>query len=374
MAKPFNVKAAFNAKMAATQKSWQYDRAKTMGGSEVFRCARWGFFKKRMPERAELPESVDDVNWGTAERGNVMEAWAVEQLREILGPEACRYMGDDQVTLIDPDFPLSATSDGLIVDVPRDFLAEYGVPDMGLDLNDVAKEIKTFDPRSGDLKTEARPRNIGQNIVQMGLYQRVTNHKPYFGLLTYFNPANLQDIRPFAVKYDEHVYKNAQRRAADVFDLTKSAKDFRPEGKHTNQCAHCEFTEVCYETEMEMYPELVIKLADIDPEQVAELEGLARTVAKARADQKAAKKANDDKSAELRFKMMELGTNKLGNMKKDGWYVNLSRRAGKMGIDKGMLKEDGLLEKYTVQGNDYFQMNVKANGVEVVDDAAVSDE
>lgn len=358
--KPFDVKREFSANVASVQKSWQYDRSKTMGGSEVFRCHRWGFFKKRMPERAELPEDPDDVNWGTSERGNVMETWAVERLREILGPEACRYMGEEQVTLIDDDAPLSATSDGLVIEQARDFLINYGVPDMGEDLNDVAAEIKTFDPRSGDLQTEARPRNIGQNIVQMGLYQRKTNHKPKWGLLMYFNPANLQDIRPFAVEYDDQVYKNAQRRATEVFDPTKTAKDFRPEGKRTNQCSHCEFTEVCYETEMEMYPETAIKLSEIDPLQLRELEGLARSVAKVRAIKKQVEAEDKEQSESLRFLMMEIGTNKAGNMKKDGFAVNLQRREGRMGVDTDKMKEDGIYDQYQKQGNDFFVMTVKA--------------
>jgi len=362
--KPFDVKREITASVAANQKEWAYDRGKTVGGSEVFRCHRWCFFKKRMPDRAETPDDPDDISWGTAERGNVMEAWAVEQLRKTLGDEACRYMGDDQVTLIDKEAPLSSTSDGLIIDQPRDFLSNYGVPDLGRDVNDIAAEIKTFDPRSGDLKTEARPRNVGQNIVQMGLYQRETNHQPYWGLLMYFNPANLQDIRPFPVPYDDAVYKNAQRRATEVFDLTKQAKDFRPEGKYTNQCAHCEFTQVCHETDMEMYPDAIIPLADIDPLQVAELEGLARSVAKARATKRAADKEDEQKSEELRFMLMELGTNRLGDMKKLGWSVNLRKQAGKQRIDQQALKDDGLYEKYLITGNDFFVMTVKADDAE----------
>lgn len=357
--KPFDVKREITATVAATQKEWAHDRSKTVGGSEVFRCHRWAYFKKRMPERAELPEDPDDISWGTAERGNVMEAWAVERLRETLGPEACRYMGTDQVTLIDDDAPLSATSDGLIIEQPRDFLSNYGVPDMGADVNDCAAEIKTFDPRSSDLRETARPRNIGQNIVQMGLYQRKTNHKPRWGLLMYFNPANLQDIRPFAVPYDDQVYKNAQARATKVFHPDMTAKDFQAEGKFTNQCAHCEFTQVCYETEMSMFPEEIISLDKIDPLQVKELEALTRSVAAARATEKAAEKANKEGSATLRMLMMEIGTQRAGDLKKDGWSVNIRRQEGKIGVDKEMLKEDGLLEKYERQGNDFFVLTPK---------------
>lgn len=358
---PFDVKREITASVASGQREWSHDRSKTVGGSEVFRCHRWCFFKKRMPERAETPDDPDDISWGTAERGNVMETWAVEQLRKTLGEDACRYMGEEQVTLIDDEAPLSSTSDGLIIDQPRDFLANYGVPDMGRELNDVAAEIKTFDPRSGDLKTAARPRNIGQNIVQMGLYQRKTNHKPYWGLLMYFNPANLQDIRPFAVKYDDEVYKNAQRRAIDVFDLNKKAKDFRAEGKFTNQCAHCEFQTVCHETDMEMYTDKIVALKDIDPLQVKELEALTRAAAKARKQKREAEKADKELSEELRFRLAEIGTKKVGDLKKHGWEVGMRMQEGRVTIDKQAMKEDGILEKYEKVGNSFLVLSPKAN-------------
>ena len=358
---PFDVKREITASVQSGQRAWAHDRSKTVGGSEVFRCHRWCFFKKRMPKRAELPENPDDISWGTAERGNVMETWAVEQLKKTLGQDACRYMGDEQVTLIDDEAPLSSTSDGLIIDQPRDFLKNYGVADLGAELNDIAAEIKTFDPRSGDLKTEARPRNVGQNIVQMGLYQRKTNHKPYWGLLMYFNPGNLQDIRPFAVKYDDAVYKNAQRRATDVYDLTKTAKDFRAEGKFTNQCAHCEFTKVCNETDMAMYTDHIVKLKDIDPQQSKELEGLARSVAAARKRKKEAEREDKEQSEALRTMLAEIGTKKAGNLKTDGWSVSVYPQDGKMNIDKKAMEADGVLEKYQKQGNPFLVMRVQAD-------------
>ncbi len=170
MRKPLDLQKDIGEQVAADQRVWEHDRSKTVGASEAFACHRRAFFKKRHPELAEEPEDTDDTEWGTAERGNLVEdKFAVPKLRAILGEENCKDMGDDQTTLMDSEAPLSCTPDGIVLDQPRDFLANYGVPDLGKDSNNVPVEIKTFDPRSGDLKTEARPRHAGQSIIQQGM-------------------------------------------------------------------------------------------------------------------------------------------------------------------------------------------------------------
>lgn len=365
--KPLDLKKEIGEIVTAEERQFAHDRSATAGSSEVFGCWRRLYFKKREPDKADAPDETDDIEWGATERGNVIEnKFAVPKIQQILGP-AAKHMGEEQVTLFDKEAPLSCTPDGIMLEQPRDFLANYGIADMGSDLNDIAVEIKTFDPRSGDLTTEPRARHMGQNIIQQGMYQRVTNYRPLHGLIIYFNPANLKDIRPFAVKYDDAVYKRGQERALAVFDLTKTAKDFRSEGKRTGECAHCEFFTRCQEVEAEICPDQVVKTADIPPETLAELGNKCKAVAESRAELKKLTAKVKALVEDLRFALIDLGTTRAGDTKKLGWLTSIRLQNGRKSFNKAMAEADGIdIDKYMVEGPAFYVVNAKVQGIEEV--------
>ena len=365
--KPLDLRREIGAIVEAEERVFSHDRSKTLGASEAFGCHRRGFFKKRRPDLADAAEDHDDMEWGTTERGNVIEnKFAAPKLKAIVG-EGALYMGDEQRTLVDDKAPLSCTPDGLIVAEGRDFLANYGVPDLGKDANDIAVEIKTFDPRSGDLTKEPRVRHMGQNIIQQGMFQRVTNYSPLWGLVIYFNPANLKDIRPFAVKYDNSVYEQAQLRALKVFDLTLTAKDFRPEGKRSGECQYCEFFGACAEIEKELMPKGIVKTDEIDEKTFVELGMLTKTVATQRAELKALEKKVKENIENLRFMLIDLGTTRAGDTKKFGWLCSLRMQSGRKSFDKEAAAADGVdIDKYMVQGPDFYVVNAKSKDIEEV--------
>ena len=131
---------------------------------------------------------------------------------------------------------------------------------------------------------------------RMGTFQRKTNFAPTIGVVIYVNPVNLKDIRPAPVRYDPAVYERAKQRAADVFDLTKTAKDFVAEGKISgNDCNYCDFCSACNKVDMDRYPSGVVKTETLSEKDQIELEALTRRVVDLRAKHK---KLEEDKKAE----------------------------------------------------------------------------
>ena len=365
--------AGFSAAVEANQKVWEHDRSTTVGSSEVFACHRQTAFKKLAPELAELPDEADP-EWGHTERGNLIEnEFAVPCLKEMFGADKCLYMGSEQKTFVDGY--LSSTPDGLIIDQDRDALSKYGVEDLGPS-QQIQSEIKTFGGDHAAPKKkkvvgkdgvtihtlyEAKPRHQGQNIVQMGIMRRKTNYSPDYGVVLYFNPVNLKDIRPAVVKYDDAVYENAKKRAEAIFEPGKTPADFRAEGKFTGlDCQYCDFVNACSKIDVAKYPDKVVETSELSPEDQAELETLARKVTKLRKDHADMEKTKKAVEADLKDKMFDLGTNRAAG---SGWSVTLSKINGRKSLDQDKLVEefDINLDDYQKEGNPYFQLRTKAS-------------
>lgn len=363
----------FSAYVASNQKVWEHDRSQTVGASEVFGCHRHNFFKKRAPELAGVPEEVDP-EWGHTERGNLIEnEFVVPCLRAMFGEDNCFLMGEDQKTIVDGR--LSATPDGVVVNLAQDALANYGVEDIG-EIGMIATEVKSFggehaapkklkvhdndDPSIVHIRYEPKPRHKGQNIVQMGLLRRKTNYQPDYGAVLYSNPVNLKDVRVAPVKYDDAVYKVAKERAEAVFAPNATAADFSAEGVLINECQYCDFVDACNAVEMERFPDRVVPLAEIDPHQTKELEDLARKVAKMRKEYSQLEKDKKVEEAKLKDMMFDIGTTRFSN---NGVSASVSKCAGRKSIDKDRLEEefDINLEDFQKEGNPYFMLRTKAD-------------
>lgn len=363
----------FSAAVAANQKVWAHDRSSTVGASEVFSCHRMVFFKKRHPELADLAEEVDP-EWGHAERGNLIEnQYVVPTLRHMFGEERCLFMGEDQRTLVDGH--LSATPDGLVVGLERDVMADYGIEDIG-DSHSITTEVKTFGgefaapkkvlvPDPNDLsknitRYQAKAKHHGQNIVQMGVFQRKTNYQPNVGVVIYVNPVNLKDIRPAPVVYDANIYARAKKRSDDVFDLTLEAKDFPAEGKISgNDCNYCDFCTACSKVDLDRFPSGPIKTSELSQEVQTELEALTREVAEVRAKHKVLDAEKKEKEAVLKERLLSIGTTRAGG---DGWGATIIRMSGRKSLDKDRIAADFDidLEQYEKQGEPYLTLRTKA--------------
>ena len=256
------IKEALDAYATSLKKEWSHDRKETVGASEIGACARRTWFVKRSPE---LPESAAS-SYGAALRGNIIEDnfW-VPALRAKYA-ENFMFGGSDQRTLTD-EF-LSATPDGLLVDLPRDFLSRFNIEDMESDC--VITEAKSIDPRV-DLRKE-KEQHAFQVQVQLGLMNEKTNYKPKYAIISYIDASFLHEITEFVIKYDPKIFEHAKVRAKEILS-SESPEDLQPEGwiLGGKECDYCPFVRICNALRQDV-PEDDKK--DVSPEIFDKVKGL----------------------------------------------------------------------------------------------------
>src|ERR1035437_1861543 len=64
----------FSEYIAANQKEWAHDRAKSVGASEVFGCLRQMWFRKFGEKNGFAVDEDADEDWGAMQRGKILEA------------------------------------------------------------------------------------------------------------------------------------------------------------------------------------------------------------------------------------------------------------------------------------------------------------
>jgi hypothetical protein len=124
-----------------------------------------------------------------------------------------KYAGSEQQTLV-WDF-LSATPDGLLVDLPASVLNPLGIADLG---GDHSLVIETADPRTK--LDEPKPEHVFQVITQTGLFREVTPHRPDYALIAYTDASFWDEVTEFAVRFDPEVFQTAKNHAARIMTET----------------------------------------------------------------------------------------------------------------------------------------------------------
>jgi len=230
------IKETLDAYATSLKKEWSHDRSETVGASEIGACARRTWFVKRGPQVSEAATT----NYGAALRGNLIEDnfWVPAMRKKYA--EAFMFSGSDQRTLADGF--LSATPDGLLVDLPRDFLSRLDIDDIESDC--VLAECKSIDPRV-DLRKE-KEQHAFQVQVQLGLMNEKTNYKPKYAIISYIDASFLHEVSEFVIKYDPRVFEQAKVRAKQIL-TTESPEDLEPEGwiLGGNECNYCPFVRIC---------------------------------------------------------------------------------------------------------------------------------
>jgi len=339
----------FDAYSALNEKEWKYDRQLSLGASEVFTCLRKCFFKKFGYEADD--DYVPD--WGAARRGDVIENnVAVPSVMAVI-PEGASliYAGEEQETL--KKGRLSATPDGLVIDVASDVLSQLGVEDIESDC--FVTEFKSFDPRAS-IKG-AKPVHVGQVQVQMGLIHELTPYRPEYALIIYFNASFISDIRIFWVKRDPKMYDAAKLRSNKVY-ATKDPKDLMPEGKINGDCKLCEFTEECAVVQGDTSPK--VRTA-VDSETHERLAALAVEQKKWDAVKKEAEQEKKIAEEQIKAILREKQTKGVGD---DSFSISLSWSKGKSSLDLLSMADDGIdLSKYQKTGSGFDTLRVKLKGV-----------
>lgn len=315
---------ALNEYAVSSNRTWATDRSQTVGASEVGQCARKVYWLKNEDDPvhgvARDPEYVD--GWGARMRGTVFEnAFWEPALRAKYG-ERLRYAGAEQQTFI-KGF-LSATPDGLLIDMEPDAVA----PGSG---SEITVECKTADPRTN--LSEAKPENVYQTHVQMGLMRDLTVYKPTHSVLSYTDASFWNEGREFVIAFDPKVYEAAQARAAKIMTAT-SAADLRPEGwvAGGRECEYCPFTKACGIQRRSVTEQAT----PADPQFIAELSDLARQLKRYEAVGKTADTNARDIQDQIKSRLQAKGLRRIVGF---GTSITWSSVKGRPSWDNKRLRE-----------------------------------
>jgi hypothetical protein len=237
------IKQALDEHAASLEKVWAHDRSQSVGASEIGACMLKTYWMKNEGDPVygvkRDPDYVDD--WGAKMRGTIMENefWA-PAMKAKYG-ERLLYAGSEQRSFVSGF--LSATPDGMIVGIEPDELAHLGVPSIGID-GTIMAECKSIDPRANI--DEAKPINVFQTHVQMGLVRELTRFKPTHSVLSYMDASFWSDIKEFVIAFDPEIFAVAKARANAIMTATSSS-ELEPEGYFAggNECKYCPFTDAC---------------------------------------------------------------------------------------------------------------------------------
>ena len=349
----------FQAYSDSAEKEWKYDRNASLGASEAFDCIRKAFFKKHQYE----PDDGHEADWGAAKRGDIIENYFAVPATVAVMPEGASliYAGEDQETL--RKGRLSATPDGLAIDLEYDALTQLGIDDIESDC--VVIEYKSFDPRA--TVNSEKEIHAGQTQVQMGLIHELTDYRPEYAVIIYFNASWLSDIRPFVVKRDPKIYEAAKARAKQVFSADEPY-ELMAEGKISGGCMYCEFTEECAFATGESTPKTKKKIED--QEVIDRLALLSERQKKFAAIAKDAEKDRKIIDEEIKELLRDHDTKGAGD---DRFSISLAWCAGKKSLDTlsvaAALQDHGLsIEDFQKEGNGYERLTVKLKGTKDDDD------
>lgn len=346
----------FDGYVGSREKTWKYDRNKTLGASEAFGCIRKAWFAKNGTKRDEDYEDT----WGATHRGDLIENHlvvpAVQHGLKRQAPMAKLLgAGDNQTTILDKRKKNSATPDGLIVGLTKDALKLYGIEDIESD--SILLEIKSIDPRV-NLQQE-KSIHAGQVQQQLGIIRERTKFKPMYAVLVYVDASFHDNIKVFTVRYDEKKWEAARKRA-DLLFRTTDPGHLRPEGKFDDSCKHCPFKQACAEATIGSIPEKtndreVMKRPE-DPvmrELVAERE-------RRRKKAEAATSEYEEQNQAIREHLQSMGRR---GAQGDGWRISWYPQDGKKKLNKERLIEDtGVnLDDYMEDGKPFDVLRVTVN-------------
>lgn len=257
----------YATKSRTLNRTWSTDRLKTIGASEIGKCAREMYWRKIAHDGRDADFSSRD-RWGARVRGTIMEdKFWYHAMRRKFGKNLL-YAGPNQVTLTDGY--LSATPDALVVNQPRDALAHLGIPDIGED-RCFAAECKTIDPRVN--LTQAREENAYQAQVQLGLFRTKTKHRPIVNVISYIDASFWDEVMEFPITFSDRVFDQAHARAVKIKTAT-DPRELKPEGwiAGGGDCEYCPFTRACGVVRRSV-PEAEVAA---DPQFIAEISDLSR--------------------------------------------------------------------------------------------------
>jgi hypothetical protein len=227
------------------------DRSLTVGASEIGQCTRRLAYKKRKLHPELVAQASESDNPGYAERGNVMEdnftAPFMARLVEIFGGKLLYAGQADQQQVVSEALRMSATPDGIAVNMPPHFLeAVTDKRHTGVSNRTVVIEMKSIDPRVSEAKLP-KPEHVLQAQQQLGLIRLVDlgDTAPTQALLVYVNASDYTDVSGYVVEFDPKVFDEQKSKVASVYNESLLVNTLPITDECATECRRCEFTRVC---------------------------------------------------------------------------------------------------------------------------------
>lgn len=342
----------------AMEKVFLMDRSRTIGASEIGTCARKLGWLKNDKLSSSVAQDPDYKNgWGARTRGNIMEDMFWVKAMQKRFRNKLIIAGKDQRTI--QDRYLSATGDGMLIDMPRDFLAPYGIEDIGPS-QCVYLECKTIDPRVN--LTEEKHEHMFQVQAGMGLWRELSRYKPEYALISYIDASFWDDVDEFVVKFDPAKYQAAHDRAVRI-KTADNINELKPEGwiAGGKECEYCPFTKACGVARRS----LPVTEAQADPQFIAEITDLCREHEVLRKKAKELEASINEKKDEIKTRLREKSVRSLPGV------VTWSPVKGRSSLNMPALKEAaqaaGLnIEDFQETGDPTDMLTVKLKGAPVI--------
>lgn len=204
-----------------TYEGGSLDRTKFVTSSEVWNCSRRIKYDKMYP-------SGSFPNWGYAERGNIIEKWAVECIRATMkfNPDhTLLCAGEDQRSF--SDGYQSGTPDGIL---------RY--PDYTVEV----LEFKSVDPRTNYSKLP-KARHLAQVQQNMDLVGHTLNATVIGAQLIYIDASNLQKRVPHYITPNEVEMRQWEDKAHKI--IHTPAEELPAEGIFRDECKECAHKSRC---------------------------------------------------------------------------------------------------------------------------------
>jgi hypothetical protein len=340
------IKQTLDQYAATLNKEWEHDRSQTVGASEIGQCMRKTYWSKNEGDPTygveRDPDYVD--SWGAKLRGTIMESTVWAPAMKARYGDNLLYAGPDQVSLVSGF--LSATPDGMLIGLESNALADLEIPALPLGVigATITVECKSIDPRAN--LDEAKPANIFQTHVQMGMIREQTVYRPTHSLLSYMDASFWDNVTEFVIPFDPAIYAVAKDRATQIM-TAKSIKDMEPEGylAGESECQYCPFTRACG-----VVRRSVPKNNEIaDPQFAAEIDLASKAIAKL-------EKIVDSEAKQLR-KMKQALKDRLRekSVRKIPGIVSWSRVKGRKSYDDEAIKAAAIaagidIEQFATRG------------------------
>lgn len=267
------------------------------------------------------------------------------------------FAGDQQQTFVSGF--LSATPDGLLIDQPRNALAEV-IDDIGGD-GSLVVECKTIDPRAR--LDGPRPEHAYQAQTQIGLIRELTPYQPEWAVISYANASFLDDIVEFPIRFDPVIFENAKKRAAQIA-VARSADELKPEGwiAGGRECEYCPFAQACGVIRHAVPTKALAEPPD--PQFVAEISDLAREAKARRTLVDAAVSDLRDIEHDLKERLRAKGMSRITG---DGVAVTWSAVKGRPSFDMKGIREAAAkagidLAEYQTVGEPSDRLVIRAAG------------